>query len=172
MNCPTSHESSFIDERKPPSSTQIYRLPPEHTTPTKPIDQNYDFHAKSVDFTNNPNKLHSMNHASTNILNQNPFLHRATLQPNSGRRNYNIFPYNQAIDPFVYNPNIYKFYETAHQQHPPNHYFRCEDPEKKVLIDQIYLYIRDQNGCRILQKKIEEKNAEFLSKFYEKVHKF
>lgn len=170
MNCPTSHESSLIEERKPPSSTQLYKVPPENTLSTKQLNQNNDFHAKSVDFSNNPNKLHSTNHASTQFLNQNPFIHRATLQPNSGRRNFNIFPYNQAIDPFVYNPHIYKYYEIAQQQHPaPNHYFRSEDPEKKVLIDQIYLYIRDQNGCRILQKKIEEKNAEFLSKFYEKV---
>jgi len=38
-----------------------------------------------------------------------------------------------------------------------------------VLVENVFLYIRDQNGCRILQKKIEEKNKEFLFKFYEKV---
>lgn len=168
MNCPTSHESSFIDERKPPSTTQLYRLPPEHILSNKNTAQNNDFHAKSVDFTNNPNKLYSTN-PNSNHMNQNIFLHRATFQPNSGRRNFNIFPYNQVIDTINNNPQFYKFYETAHQNYPPNNYFRTEDPDKKVLIDQIYLYIRDQNGCRILQKKIEEKNEEFLYKFYEKV---
>jgi hypothetical protein len=38
-----------------------------------------------------------------------------------------------------------------------------------ILIENLFLYIRDQNGCRIIQKKIEEKNKEFLYKFYEKV---
>jgi len=53
------------------------------------------------------------------------------------------------------------FYEN--QQH-----FRTMSNDQ-ALIENVFLYIRDQQGCRVLQKKIEERNKDFLYKFYEKV---
>jgi hypothetical protein len=169
MNCPTSHESSFIDDKKPPSSTHLYRNPRENVSKLQPFSSPYDIHARSVDLTNHPNKLINSHYSGQN-LNQHPLFNKPHVQPLLGRNHVNnIYSYNNSIDPFSYNPQIYKFYQSQQQQYPPNNYFRSEDPEKSVLIDQIYMYMRDQNGCRILQKKIEEKNPEFLSKFYEKV---
>ena len=89
---------------------------------------------------------------------------------NLGRNQQNSFyPYLYSIDPLIYNPQIYTFNDSQNQKHL-NNLYNSEEIEKKILLDQIYLYFRDQNGCRILQKKIEEKNQDFLTIFYEKVY--
>ena len=180
MNCPTSHDSSFIDDRKLPSSTQIYRVNNE-THQNQHFNPNIDFHAKSVDFTNNQNKclfsssknlnLNTFTNENSNFKYNENILNKAFIQENIGRNQPNFnYPNNYTIDPYLQNNQFYKFYEN--QNFRPNqqiNYFRQDD--EKNLIEQIYMYIRDQNGCRILQKKIEERNPDFLSKFYEKVKK-
>ena len=169
--CHSSHDSSFVDEKKTP----LYRLH-DNVRCNPSTNHNFDFHAKSVDFTNNQNNFlgsYSLNN-NTHLYNDNMkyneyLLNRAFIQSNIGRNQQNtFFPYNYTIDPLMYNPQIYKFNDIQNPKFTNNN-FRSEDSDVKMIIDHIYLYIRDQNGCRILQKKIEEKNHEFLSKFYEKV---
>lgn len=41
--------------------------------------------------------------------------------------------------------------------------------EEKHLPDNFFVYLKDQNGCRLIQKKIEQKNYDFIMIFYEKV---
>ena len=41
--------------------------------------------------------------------------------------------------------------------------------EEKYIIDNVDKLLTDQNGCRILQKKLDEKNKEFMLLFYEKI---
>jgi hypothetical protein len=41
--------------------------------------------------------------------------------------------------------------------------------DEKYLMDNILILLKDQNGCRLVQKKIEEKNNEFILQFFEKV---
>jgi hypothetical protein len=42
-------------------------------------------------------------------------------------------------------------------------------PDDKAILDNIFILMKDQNGCRMLQRKFEEKHSEFFAKFYEKV---
>lgn len=41
--------------------------------------------------------------------------------------------------------------------------------EDQFIIENILTLLKDQNGCRVLQKKLEEKNFEFMNIFFEKV---
>lgn len=41
--------------------------------------------------------------------------------------------------------------------------------EEKYIIDNVDKLLKDQNGCRILQKKLDEKSIEFMTLFYEKI---
>ncbi len=42
-------------------------------------------------------------------------------------------------------------------------------PDDKAILDNLFMLMKDQNGCRMLQRKFEEKNIDFFTKFYEKV---
>jgi hypothetical protein len=37
------------------------------------------------------------------------------------------------------------------------------------MLDNLALFIKDQNGCRMIQKKFEERNLNFMARFFEKV---
>lgn len=41
--------------------------------------------------------------------------------------------------------------------------------EEKYILDHVEKLLADQNGCRILQKKLDEKNKDFMYLFYEKI---
>jgi hypothetical protein len=49
--------------------------------------------------------------------------------------------------------------------------FKMNYNDDKNIIDNLLMLIKDQNGCRIIQKKLEEKTPEFMLKFFEKVNK-
>ena len=119
-------------------------------------------------FSNGFNKYTKV--INENIIPNENQLNKAFILQNLGRNQQNSFyPYLYSIDPLIYNPQIYTFNDSQNQKHL-NNLYNSEEIEKKILLDQIYLYFRDQNGCRILQKKIEEKNQDFLTIFYEKVY--
>ncbi len=42
-------------------------------------------------------------------------------------------------------------------------------PDDKAILDNLFILMKDQNGCRMLQRKFEEKNLVFFIKFFEKV---
>jgi len=46
-----------------------------------------------------------------------------------------------------------------------------ENIEVNYLIENIQQFLIDQNGCRLLQKKIEEKNYDLINSFFEKIIK-
>ena len=173
---PTSLESSFIDDKKIESATNICRNN-DIIRSTHHFYNTFDNHAKSVDFSNTQNKLLFSNgfNKYTKVINENIIpnenqLNKAFILQNLGRNQQNSFyPYLYSIDPLIYNPQIYTFNDSQNQKHL-NNLYNSEEIEKKILLDQIYLYFRDQNGCRILQKNIEEKNQDFLTIFYEKVY--
>ena len=123
-----------------------------------------DFHAKSVDFTNIPSKL-NLTAGSSNLFPQNyypnPNINNNNYQHHISKNNPNYYYPSSLTSEQINNYNNY--YENVQ-----NNNFRHVNNDK-LLIDNIFLYIRDQNGCRIIQKKIEEKNKEFLSYFFEKV---
>jgi hypothetical protein len=41
--------------------------------------------------------------------------------------------------------------------------------EDKSVLDNLMILIKDQNGCRMIQKKLEEKRDDFILKFFDKI---
>ena len=41
--------------------------------------------------------------------------------------------------------------------------------EEKYILDNALIFAKDTTGCRIVQKKLEEKKKDFSIKFFEKV---
>lgn len=169
--CPTSNTSSFTDEKKNISNKKLncnkYYQDPEKINNHNLNRNNFDFHANSVDFTNIPPKL---NHTVTNGYTKN-------LPPNIypvQNTNRNFLPYTVPKNnpnyymPFSFNSEQVTNYPIYYENFNLNNFRPLNND--MVLVENIFLYVRDQNGCRILQKKIEEKNKEFLFKFYEKVN--
>jgi hypothetical protein len=168
--CPTSNTSSFIDDKRAISNNKInvniYYPEPDKANVYNLNSNNFDFHAKSVDFTNMPPKLNlTATNGFSKMMPPNiyPF-------PNTNR---NLYPYHISKNnqnfyvPYNFNSEQMKNYQ-SYYDNPQMNNFRPLNNDI-ILIENIFLYIRDQNGCRIIQKKIEEKNKEFLFKFYEKV---
>jgi hypothetical protein len=46
---------------------------------------------------------------------------------------------------------------------------RFNPNEDKSVLDNVMILIKDQNGCRMIQKKLEEKKEDFLHKFFDKI---
>lgn len=168
--CPTSNTSSFADEKKNITNKKLnsnkYYHDPEKFNNHNMHVRNFDFHANSVDFTNIPPKL-NLTVSNGYTKNIPPMLYPV---PNSNR---NYYPYGVQKNnpnfciPYSFNSEQVTNYPVYYDNFNLNN-FRPMNNDM-VLIENIFLYVRDQNGCRILQKKLEEKNKEFLFKFYEKV---
>ena len=90
--------------------------------------------------------------------------------------NRNYFPFNISKNnpnyciPMIFTTEQMNNYQTYLDSSQLNNNYRSLNDDN-FLIEKLFMYIRDQNGCRIIHKKIEEKNKEFLDKFYEKVTK-
>lgn len=47
--------------------------------------------------------------------------------------------------------------------------FKFNPNEDKSVLDNLHLLIKDQNGCRMIQAKLDEKKEDFNQKFFEKI---
>ena len=170
--CPTSNCSSFTDDKRAMSNNKFNinkNFPDVEKANLYNVNCNnfVDFHAKSVDFTNIPSKLNlTATNGFTKIINTNNYPitneNRNYFPYNISKNNPNYFP------PYSFTSEQINNYQTYMESAQLNSNFRPLN-EEHFLIEKLFMYIRDQNGCRIIQKKIEEKNREFLNKFYEKV---
>jgi hypothetical protein len=120
-----------------------------------------DIHARSVDHTNQlPYKLNGSR-------NQYPGYNQTGV-------NYNNYMFSLDNNNFVTN-NPYMAYSFCGADKNNPAYFNKMPMnmkpinDEKAMIDNIMVLIKDQNGCRMLQRKFEEKKVEFLFKFYERV---
>lgn len=143
-------------------------------------------HAKSVDFNSNqsPYRLSNVgfnqNYISqkfitnTNIHSYggqfNPFELENNGMMNNFTRNYqNQFgTYSFCYDSNYFYKNNIPIFDYKCPQAPQQ--FKMNYNDEKNIIDNLLILIKDQNGCRILQKKLEEKNHDFMIKFFEKVN--
>jgi len=75
--------------------------------------------------------------------------------------------YSFCYDSNFFYKNSIPFFDYKCAQAPQQYKINYND--EKNIIDNLLLLIKDQNGCRIIQKKLEEKNPEFMMKFYERV---
>lgn len=83
-------------------------------------------------------------------------------------RNFNnqYGTYNICHDNNYFYKNNIQMYEYKSNQKPQ---FKINFNDEKNIIDNLFIIIKDQNGCKLIQKKLEEKVPEFLTKFFEKV---
>lgn len=152
-----------------------------------------DLHANSVDFSNQSpyrmNSTTSLNSANkfftqTNFSNYNYFQdydQRNFLTPRHFVSS-NPYAYSFTLENNIYrncmdpmnphtNPN-----NNTHINIPSNRSFfpmpvppmKFNPNEDKSVLDNLLILIKDQNGCRMIQKKLEEKKEDFITKFYEK----
>ena len=83
-------------------------------------------------------------------------------------RNFNnqYGTYNICHDNNYFYKNNMQIYDYKNNQMPQ---FKINFNDDKNILENLFILIKDQNGCKLIQKKLDEKNPEFLSKFFEKV---
>jgi hypothetical protein len=144
---------------------------------------NSNLHAKSVDFTNkSPFKIGiKSNNGLPNYPSLNQFPNQADYEQNimNTSNQNNMFNYpsgnNMAPYSFCHDNNLYYkgYFENFSGINNINKNNICpikfNPNDDRNILDNILVLTKDQNGCRLIQKKLEEKREEFLTKFYEKV---
>lgn len=142
-------------------------------------------HAKSVDLNSNPlqYRLSNVGCNNQNFIPQkfitNTNMHsfgnfiQFDMEPNGmiGNipRNYHNHygTYSFCYDSNYFYKNSIPFFDYKCPQVPQQ--FKMNYNDEKNIIDNLLILIKDQNGCKIIQKKLEEKNPEFMMKFFERV---
>jgi len=142
-----------------------------------------DLHARSVDFTNKSPLKVNLNCGFPNYLSLNQYAniseydqsitnnsnHNIKYNPNYKTPN-NITPYPVCQDNNMYYKGYFENYNNLNNL---NKNIICpikfNPNDDKNILDNLLVLIKDQNGCRLIQKKLEEKKEEFYIKFYEKV---
>jgi hypothetical protein len=120
---------------------------------------------------NQPNQLDFEHFQSQNFISTTP-------------KNFmNPYPYSFCLDNTL-NMNMYKNYvqESANRSNIINTNInptlksfmppvatRFNLNEDKSVLDNLLVLIKDQNGCRMIQKKLEEKKEDFLKSFFDKI---
>lgn len=155
------------------------------TITTESNISNSNLHAKSVDFTNKSPFKNGMklNNGLPSYLNLNPFLNPADYDHNNMNTSYqnnmyngnylsgnNISPYSFCQDNNVYYKGYFEMFNGINNINKNNICpIKFNPNDDRNILDNALVLIKDQNGCRLVQKKLEEKKEEFLMKFYEKV---
>lgn len=143
-------------------------------------------HAKSVDLNNqSPYRLngHNFNQkfipqkyiTNTNIHSYGGYLNQHELDnnvmmgnfPRNYENQYGTYSFCYDNSKYFLKNNI-PFFDYKCTTQPPQQ-FKLNYNDDKSIIDNLLILIKDQNGCRLIQKKLEEKNPEFLMKFYDRV---
>ena len=88
--------------------------------------------------------------------------------------NPNNYTYNDNINSNYFNFTIETFKTIPIKINninylPTNNYYNSYSYEEKHILDNALNYTNNDNGCRLIQKKIEEGKYDFTSKFFEKV---
>lgn len=149
-------------------------------------------HADSLDFNSNQPqyKLNNVN------INQNFFPQKFVANSNASNINTLSGPFNQAEVEFPEllgnTPNnLQNQYSTYNFCYEDNYFcknnnvpyidYKCQQStsrkshckisysDTESILENLLVLIKDQNGCRIIQKKLEERNPKFFRVFFEKV---
>jgi hypothetical protein len=99
----------------------------------------------------------------SNKINMFPFVEIDPNQNFPPKGFFNPYAYSFCSEFIPANSNFSKDYKHFL---PP---MRFNPNEDKTVLDNLLILIKDQNGCRMIQKKLEEKKGEFISKFFEKI---
>jgi hypothetical protein len=142
------------------------------------------FHANSVDFTNASPFRANHNNNLNKIITTNMANHAYSTYESDP--NINLMTHPNYVNPYAYSfcleNNVYKNYlidsgkginfntnSNSNKVNLPIPPVRFNPSEDKSVLDNLMILIKDQNGCRMIQKKLEERKEEFIKKFYEKI---
>jgi len=147
--------------------------------------QTNDLHAKSVEFTNkSPLQISkNSNGVFPNYMSLNQYVNNGdfdqsntnTIHNNMFNGNFksqnNMAQYSICQDNNVYYKGYYENYNNLNKIHSNNICpIKFNPNDDKNILDNVLILIKDQNGCRLIQKKLEDRREDFLLKFYEKVY--
>jgi hypothetical protein len=151
MNCHTSPSSVMNFEEKKINPNPVKSVSNLNNNSVNNCPFNFDIHARSFDYNsiNQNNLLHQRFYF--NSINTEPYYHAVQCT------NHNYSPQ------LIFNP----FNQTQISNFDNQNRQYCD--EKFIILEKLFFYIRDQNGCRTIQRKFEEKNKDFIDKFYDKV---
>lgn len=165
----TSNGSSLLDEKK-----YFMKKDPQNQNQNIPTGNNNLFVNSQIltcgdkSYTSS---IHNNNISYTNSLDQSQFKNNNYV--NNLQRNFNINNqfgnYNMCHDNNYFYKNNMQMYEYKSNNQKPQFKINLNLNDEKNIIDNLILITKDQNGCKLIQKKIEEKNSEFLNKFFDKV---
>lgn len=118
------------------------------------------------------NQTNQISHFNLNAMNQNYLIPQNLKASRHNSLDFTNMPQNLSNFPTNNNivsmeNNLKKLFTINNLNIQHNFYNLLND--EKYLLDNILILLKDQNGCRLIQKKIEEKNLDFISNFFEKI---
>lgn len=154
----TSNGSSILDEKK------LLMQKEKNLTINNPLINSQNLTCGDKSYTSS---IHN-NMSYTNSLDQSSQFKNNYIT--NVPRNYNnqYATFNKCHDNnYFYKNKLMPSYEYKNNQKPQ---FKINFNDEKNILENLILIIKDQNGCKLIQKKLEEKNQDFLTKFFEKVN--
>jgi hypothetical protein len=182
LNKLSSHQKNTFSGYHEFASTQSFDFS-ERTTSGKNNTSNFHYQFSSQNLFNRSNKVpsshmyqnynYNMNNKQFSTPFNNSNIHYSNVnnysnlqyRPTIGQNSFSIEPW-QSKKHFKENVNN----RSISQMNNMN--LNCimnYQSEEKYILDNIDKLLTDQNGCRILQKKLDEKNKEFMYLFFETI---
>jgi hypothetical protein len=100
---------------------------------------------------------------------------RYSMDFSSTNKNLFPFPVNQLQNKQMPNSEMKQKVQSGHNSGKNFSYTKVFQnngnslADDKSILDNIPAILRDQNGCRLVQKRLETRNQEFIDSFYEKI---
>jgi hypothetical protein len=153
----TSNGSSILDEKK-----LLMKKEKNLNNNNNPLINSQNLTCGDKSYTSS---IHN-NISYTNSLDHSHFKNNNFIVNNPRNYNNQYGTYNILHDNiYFYKNNIIPYdYKGNHKSQ-----FKINFNDEKNILENLMLFVKDQNGCKLIQKKLEEKNNDFLSKFFEKV---
>ena len=148
----------------------------------------WQFHQmqKMKGIINSTNFLNIPSNSNTNILNSNK---KANIKSNLGSINVNDNLQKEMTLKEKNNDYIFNKYNKDYNQYINRNFDQINEvkdlnrslseirgfntinfqSEELYILENVDKLLKDQKGCRILQKKLEEMNTDFLNRFYDKI---
>jgi hypothetical protein len=172
QNNGTSNGSSFFvapDDRKKLHSNPYLKNQNYNNQFLSTVENEYrNFLTPRQFITTNPYALSFTSYASeNNNYKNNEKFHNCSISNMSNMSNVsNIAP---NVNTLNYSHFLSNSQATMPIPLPVSRQIKFNPNEDKSVLDNLLILIKDQNGCRMIQRKLEEKREDFISKFFEKI---
>ena len=157
-NCSSTYNINYNKTMTGGQGQQIFNSFKKSNIPVKINQQNQQ--QQPVNF-HSSNFFQNSNSCAMNAVNYS----NQSFRPMIGQHSFSMEPwqFNQEMKENINNRSISQM-----NNYNLNNLFNYQS-EEAYLLENVDKLIKDQSGCRILQKKLNEKNSDFLILFYEKI---